>query len=178
MILDGNGDAYRIRPSKRAGYGREICPPSRVSGPYGDFVGPGRTKPRPDGIAVLRGKEMGDDIMKKGTTFVRFTDEEKAEIANAAWQVWNDCAYDLLQAVATERGKDIYKVMIPRSQVIEIAFDAGRTEQILKERMIRARRANRPTVITDDLLARLNQASWRQLTAIGKTVFHDTHYGM
>lgn len=116
--------------------------------------------------------------MKKGTTFVRFTAEEKAEISRAAWQVWNDCAYDLLTAVAEEREKDIYKVMVPRRVVIEIAFDAGRTEQILKERMVRAHRANRPTVITDDLLARLNKASWRQLTAIGKTVFRDTHYGV
>lgn len=116
--------------------------------------------------------------MKKGTTFVRFTEEEKTEIAVAAQQVWNDCAYDLLTAVAEERGKDIYHVMIPRSQVIEIAFDAGRTEQILKEKMIRAHQANRPTVITDDLLARLNKASWRQLVGIGKTVFRDKHYGM
>ncbi len=64
-----------------------------------------------------------------------FSNEEKEEIRKAASAVWDECAYDVLQAVAEEKNKHVDEVTIPRSHVVEIALDAGRAEERLRMKM-------------------------------------------
>lgn len=104
---------------------------------------------------------------------VTFSDEEKKELQRAALAVWDECAYDLLQAVAEERGKNINDVTIPRSHVIEIALDAGRAEERL-----RRGRDRKPGVLTDDFFKRLEAADYETLIAAVKPAFPYARYGM
>ena len=103
---------------------------------------------------------------KAKATTVPFNDEEKRALQDAARAVWEEVAYDLLQAVAEEQGKDINRVTVSRAEVIEVALDAGRSEEILRSRQRRDAKAGRPAVVTDDLLKRMDRASYEQLIAI------------
>lgn len=104
---------------------------------------------------------------------VQFTDEEKKLIGQAANQVWNDVAYDILTAVAEEKGKDINEVIIPRSHVIESSLDANRTEHRLESLV-----CHWPAERRKDLVQRVSAASYRQLINIVRPAFPATHYGM
>lgn len=55
-----------------------------------------------------------------------FTAEEIAVIKRAAHAVWDGIAYDILQAVADEKGKSIHAVSIPARDVRELVLDADR----------------------------------------------------
>jgi hypothetical protein len=55
-------------------------------------------------------------------------------IQSAAQGLWNDMGYDMLQATADEKKKDINAVTIPRSTVIELVLDASRIEDALAPR--------------------------------------------
>jgi hypothetical protein len=112
--------------------------------------------------------------MTMNATTVKFTADEKKLLGSLAYDVWNECAYDLLQAVAEEKGKDINSVLIPRSHVIEIALDAGRMEEKL-ERCIH--RGNDP-VATPDLMERVKAADYKTLIAAVKPAFSYARYGM
>lgn len=52
-------------------------------------------------------------------------------IQSNAHAVWDECAYDIFQSIAEEKGKDINAVTVPRAIAIEIALDAGRLEERL-----------------------------------------------
>lgn len=80
--------------------------------------------------------------MKKRERLIKqlgVTDQDIKEVMVAAWAVWSDVAYDLLQAVAEEKGKDINAVTVPRSVVIEVVLDADR----LRERLLTRDRTTR-----------------------------------
>ena len=104
------------------------------------------------------------------TVRVKFSDEEKELIRRAASAVWDECAYDVLQGVADEKGKNINAVTVSRAVAIEIALDAGRCED-------RIRRSKNP-LATADLLTRMSQATYRQLIAIVRPSFPFARYGM
>lgn len=101
--------------------------------------------------------------MKKITTL---TDEEQNRIADYAMQVFDECAYDLFTAVAEEKRKSVYEVTIPRSHAIEIALDAGRLEERMRNR------------ITPDLMARWEALDYDQKQAVAKRRFTNRRYGM
>lgn len=61
-----------------------------------------------------------------------FTEDELKLIHSAAHTVWNDIGYDLLQAVADEKGKHINAVTISRANVVEVVCDASRLEEQLR----------------------------------------------
>ena len=106
-------------------------------------------------------------------TKIVFNEAELEAIRSAASSVWDECAYDMLQATAEDKGKSINSVTVSRAVVIEIALDAGRPEERLKEM-----RRRKPELITDDFLARYAAASYEQLIAIVKPVFQYSRYGL
>lgn len=116
-------------------------------------------------------------MAKKKDTVV-FSEEEKKEIQNAAHAVWDDVGYDCLEATANETGKDVNKVTISRSQVIEISLDAGRPEEKMKQKAHRDEHAGRPTVLTEDFFRRYALAPYDQLIRIVTPSFSYTRYGM
>lgn len=98
---------------------------------------------------------------------VTFTPEEALAMQRAASAVWDECAYDLLTAVAEERGKDVNAVTVPRSTAIEIALDAGRMEQ-------RLRTSGAP----DALMAKIQEADYKALIKAVRPAFSYARYGM
>ena len=104
---------------------------------------------------------------------IAFSEPELEAIRSAASGVWDECAYDMLQATADDKGKDINDVSVRRSVVIEIALDAGRPEERLKDM-----RRRKPELITDDFLARYAAASYEQLISIVKPAFPYSTYGL
>ena len=107
------------------------------------------------------------------TNTVKFSDEEMRLIQNAASQVWDEVAYDCLIATAEDKGKDPNSITIPRSQVIEIALDAGRPEEILKERTRKMDPALRA-----DFLARWESLDYATRIKVVKPAFSYTRYGL
>lgn len=106
---------------------------------------------------------------------IAFTEEEEKLISGAAYAAWNECAYDVLQAVAEDtKHKNINRVTIPRSHAIEIGLDAGRAEQLLKSDLKHGRAG-----VTQDLLDRMHNAPYKQLIKFCvKHHFTYTRYGM
>jgi len=102
--------------------------------------------------------------MKKITTL---TDAEQELIARAAFSIWNECADDLLQAVAEEKDKDLYDVTVPRSVAIEIALDAGRLEE----------RMGRSTQFSSELIRLWEDLEYDQKIAVVKRAFTYPRYG-
>lgn len=96
---------------------------------------------------------------------VEFTDEEKKLIQGAAHAVWDECGYDVLQAVAQEKKKPIERVTCSRAEVIEIALDAGRTE----ERLIK----NHP-----ELVKKMQEADYDTLIRVARPAFPYARYGL
>jgi hypothetical protein len=101
-------------------------------------------------------------------TTVQFTDDEKKAMQSAALAVWDECAYDILQATAEEEGKDINSVTVSRDAAIEIALDSGRMEDLLRRS---------PGVITEDLLKRIQAADYKTLIAAVRPAFGFGRYG-
>lgn len=90
-----------------------------------------------------------------------------------AHAVWDECAYDILQATAEEEGKDINSVMVSRDVAIEIALDAGRMEERMRSAMRRS-----TSGVTQDLLDRIDKADYKTLIAVVKPAFAFSRYGM
>lgn len=109
--------------------------------------------------------------MKKKKMTLNQTEQEA--IARAASAVWDEIGYDCLQATAEDLGQNINRVSIPRSQVIEIALDAGRLEERLKRRA-----HSGDTVVTTDLIARWQALDYEQRIAVAKRAFTYTRYGL
>jgi hypothetical protein len=112
------------------------------------------------------------------TVKVTFTDDEKKAIQQAARAVWEECAYDILQMTADEQGKDINAVSIPRRDVMEIALDADRTEERLRQRMYREMKRDGQSVVTNNMLDRMRQATYSHLIRIVQSAFPSARYGM
>ncbi len=103
---------------------------------------------------------------------VQFSFEEEKILLDAVSHVWDEVAYDVLQGVAEEKGKDINAITVSRAVVIEVALDAGRPEELLEADL----RRGRPGV-TRDLLDRWEATSYEQKIAMAKKVFTYTRYG-
>ena len=99
-----------------------------------------------------------------------FTEEEAQQIQRAASRVWDEVAYDCLQATAEEKGRNIDSITIPRSQVIEIALDAGRPEEQL-------RRMKLPELADKLRDCQQHGVTYRQLINVVKPAFPFTRYG-
>lgn len=112
--------------------------------------------------------------MATKTVQTRFSDDEIKSIQGAALRVWDEIAYDCLQATADDKGKDINAVTISRSQVIELALDAGRAEEMLMEHTKRDVTAEQ----RGDFLVRLRTADYQQLIKLVKPAFTYARYGM
>lgn len=100
-------------------------------------------------------------------TTVKFTPEEALTLQRAAYAVWDECAYDLLTAVAEERRKDVNAVTVPRSTAIEIALDAGRMEQRLAT-------SGAPA----ELMEKIRAADYKTLIKTVRPAFSYARYGM
>lgn len=66
-------------------------------------------------------------------TKVEFTADEKTTIRRAAQKVWNDIAYDCLQAYASGTGAG---ARMRRSHVVEVVCDANRLEEELRRQKV------------------------------------------
>lgn len=102
-----------------------------------------------------------------------FNDIEIEAIWSACHQVWNEVAYDLLTAIAQEKGKDVNVISVPRSTVIEIVLDAGRPEQILEGKVRR-----HPEKFTEGFLERWDKLSYRARINLVKPEFPYATYGI
>ena len=107
-----------------------------------------------------------------------FSDEELKTMQSAAYAVWDYIGADCLNAVADEKGKDVNAVTMSRAEVIELSLDAGRFEDQLADMRRNATRAGRPTVVTDDLMARIAACDYKTLIAAVKPAFTYARYGM
>ena len=61
------------------------------------------------------------------------TEAEKKIIFYAAQTLWDNIGYDVLNAVAEDKGKNINTVTIPRAEVIELVLDAERLKEMLRK---------------------------------------------
>lgn len=108
-----------------------------------------------------------------------FSEVELETMRRAALEAFDDVAYDVFtdgmgeDAMTASRGRTR---TLPRSHVIELALDAGRFTE--KLRTWRKRSAERFPEITDDLLARIDAASYETLTAAVFPAFPFTRYGL
>ena len=96
-----------------------------------------------------------------------FTPEEIEKIQSAIYAVWDEVAYDCLQATAEEKGKDVEQVTVSRRDVVEISLDAGRPEQILKR-----------DGASEDLLARWEALDYEGKKKVARAVFPYSRYGL
>ena len=101
---------------------------------------------------------------------VAFTDAEKDALRAAAKAVFDECAYDLLQAVAEENPRR--EPTIPRAEAIEVALDAGRPEE-----QLRRMKSLAPEALAA-LIEKFNAADYAQLVAIVKPAFPFARYGL
>lgn len=98
-----------------------------------------------------------------------FTQAERVVLARHANAVWNEIAYDLLTAVAEEKGKDVNAVTVSRAEVLELVLDADR----LFERVRRDKDA------TPELKARCTYDHARAIEEVLKQdAFRYGRYGM
>jgi hypothetical protein len=106
---------------------------------------------------------------------VRFTAPERALLGRVAYGIWTDVGHDVLQAVAEQSEMPIERVTVSRAEAIEIALDAGRFEAALRRLAVRKQL---PDLVTLDLLARVDRASYRQLIAAVRGAFSYARYGL
>lgn len=99
-----------------------------------------------------------------------FTEEEAKLIQQAAYTVWSEVAYDVIQGIATMKNKRAESITVSRSVAIEVALDADRTEQEL--------RRMRDPLVTPDLLKRVQDADYLQLIRVVKPAFPHARYGL
>jgi hypothetical protein len=112
-------------------------------------------------------------MAKTKMTSVVFSPEEVALLASEAYAVWDECAYDVLTAVAEDKGKTIERVTVSRAVAMEIALDAGRLEERLGGRRGIASRS-----VSSDLLDRWERADYEQKKATVRSAFSYTRYGL
>lgn len=116
--------------------------------------------------------------MAKKVAKIQFTEEEVKRIQQTVHHVWDEIAYDVLQGVADEKGKDINAVTVSRAVAIEVALDADRAKEEMRHDMYLAEKAGRSCVITKDLLERLDALDYKALIKLVKPAFPYSRYGM
>jgi len=97
----------------------------------------------------------------------QFSPAEIEMIQRAALAVWNEVAYDALTATAEEKNVSVDNVTISRDEVLELALDAGRPEQIMR----------RDPLFTPDFKTRWEATSYEQMKDIVRPVFTYKRYG-
>ena len=102
-----------------------------------------------------------------------FNEDETKLIQNAVLRTWDEIGYDLLQAVAADKGKDVNAVTISRSEVIEVSLDAGRPEDVMRSAL-----RNWAPAAALDLMTRWNALDYSSKIKLVKPVFTYTRYGM
>jgi hypothetical protein len=110
---------------------------------------------------------------KKDGTWIEFNEAELKLIQGCVADVWNEVAYDLLTSIAEEKGKSVNSVTVSRSLVIEICLDAGRPEEIFKERT-----RSWTTEDRANLFARWEALDYTQRISFVKPAFPYRTYGM
>lgn len=100
-----------------------------------------------------------------------FTDDELQTIARAARSVWDEIAYDVLQAVGEENGKG-EGATVSRRDVMEMVLDASRLESALE----RTKGVEKELVqrVATDIYGSASQIE----KFLKKSVFTYTRYGM
>lgn len=93
----------------------------------------------------------------------KFSNDERELVRASAKCVWEEIALDCLQA---NGGKDM-----SRSEVIELALDAGRLEEMIK-------RKREDPLATDDLVRRITECGYDQLVAVVRPAFPHKKYGL
>lgn len=96
-----------------------------------------------------------------------FTDAELEIIQAHAYAIWSECAYDILQAVADEKGKSVDEVSVSRAVAMEVSIDAGRLEE-------RMRHDGRVSV---DLVDRVRKADYKTIVKAVRPAFPFVRYG-
>jgi hypothetical protein len=109
---------------------------------------------------------------------VRFSDDEIKAIQQAAKAAFDYVAGDLFVTIAEDGEISETGVSISRAEAIELALDADRAADQLRVIRRRDRIANRESVVTDDFLARFEQAGYEQLKRIVRPAFPHSRYGM
>jgi hypothetical protein len=94
-----------------------------------------------------------------------FTDDELKTIHSAARSVWDEIGYDVLQATAEERGRDINAVTVTRAVVLELVVDAGRLNDALRRKHA-------------DLAKRFDALDYPTMLRVLKPAFSYARYGM
>jgi hypothetical protein len=107
-----------------------------------------------------------------------FTDEEIEIIHRAAAGVWQECGCDVLSAIAEEKGKSAESITVSRSLAMEIALDAGRTEEMIKRNLQWRNRSTPKFVLADDFWTRYESLDYKALIKLVKPAFPYTRYGM
>lgn len=99
-------------------------------------------------------------------------DDEKKLIQRAAMAVWEEVAYDCLQATAEEKGKSINSITMRRSTIVEIVLDASRLEERLKRLVAKGEFSQKSYDIF------FNNLDYKHRQEVVKGAFAFTHYGM
>lgn len=97
-----------------------------------------------------------------------FTEAELQSITRAIGRVWDECAYDLLQSVADDKGKNINSVSVSRAVVIEVSLDASRPERFLGE----------DKSFSKEAMIIWNRIPYKEKIALAKTCFSFGTYGV
>lgn len=92
--------------------------------------------------------------------------EDRKALADAAYAAWNDCAYDVLQAVAEEKGKHIDAVTVSRDVAMEVGLDADRWQTHIRDKEQKARIRNF-----------MDRTSYTDLLTIAKDRFTFSRFG-
>ncbi|HET9024812.1 MAG TPA: hypothetical protein VFN64_09585 [Burkholderiaceae bacterium] len=110
--------------------------------------------------------------MAKTRTTRKFSDDEREVIALAANAVWNAIGYDVLRAIADEKGGDPERAEVSRRDVIEMVLDASRLEEQLRE----TRGVDKAFVarVTEDIYGERSEIE----AFLKKDVFTSSRYGM
>lgn len=95
-----------------------------------------------------------------------FTDAELQDIHRMMQSTWDTIAPDLLNSIAEEKGKHVYKVNMPKSHVIEVVLDADYME---------AYGAWKPE--GRELLKRFRQLEYKDMIKVAKQTFTFARYG-
>lgn len=111
---------------------------------------------------------------------VTFTVEETKVLQDAASAVWDEVGADLLTSVAESNGQSVDEATVTREEVIEIALDAGRAEDKLRDWMRTASRYGKreQALLIERTLEKMGMADYDTLIAAVTPRFKFASYGM
>jgi hypothetical protein len=117
-------------------------------------------------------------MTKVASPTIKFSSDELMELRRAIHAVWDDIGWDILKAVADNKGKDVEAITISRAVVIEVCLDADRPEEKLRDQLRRIHADGKPNTVTEDLLLRWEGTSYKQRQKIARSTFGYTRYGL